>query len=594
MKRRVAWLMGMTVAAWCSGQAMLADTLIGSPDMPATVVESQGDLREDWGLLGVRIDEPIGWAVSGQEAKIVPVPEVITSGRAGSIQVMSSVYRSPIAPSGVDVLTVSLTHSGGQDTKIRLRLQAPESVIPGLDIATCSGRAVLTLPAENRTLGPERAWGCKGGVVPMPGWASPKSPCDPAFKNISAGMGGVPIVYRFGVEPGARRTVILGLCESFHQATGQRPLILNVEGAPKTEVDPLVLWGQHGPGCIRFDAADANSDGRLEVTVAPHPQALDRNPILNVIWVFKPDQQVNTEDVLAGKMSSVAETYVDVGGSNDQPLYEKGPIVYEIPMGPGSKQTLTFLVASPGSSVPAPDRMLWTPDSLRKAAEDVWQNAFRSQSGSALPEPLQGLALKLVAQVLMTRIQTDDFYLALPGLSGPEGFSFAQASNIIAALDLAGFHREAERLLRVYWDLPAPEPLVFLSQGKDGTWQDKISDSEDSAWALMALVRHGLWTKDTEWTGRAWPSIKAGAEALRPSSPQDKKIAATALMGAARLASLMGVQDASSLSSLAQSIDPGAQWMWLSAPNGTGPVSEAAQSFLDPRLKLAADRGEGL
>jgi hypothetical protein len=121
---------------------------------------------------------------------------------------------------------------------------------------------------------------------------------------------------------------------------------------------------------------DKDSDGRISVSIEPHPKAGDKNPILNAIWVFPPDSEIDLGKVLAGKKSSEAEVYVDVGGEKDQGFYEGGTLSYTAELGPKSEKTLTFLLGCPGGgTVPSPADSAWTPVSLRKAAADVWAGA---------------------------------------------------------------------------------------------------------------------------------------------------------------------------------------------------------------------------
>lgn len=366
------------LAALCLAPAApgRCDFLIGTPDMPPSSVDANGALHEDWGVVEVRLAEPAGAAVVEQRYEVAPFPAVITTTRAGAITLTATAYRAPIWPAGVDVLSVRLCNSATDEVRARLRLVIPSEVSMGERVGTLGGRAVLALPAEPRPWRAERDWGCAGGVVPMPGWAQPQGECDPAFRNISAGMGGMPIIYRFRVPQGARRTVVLGLCESHHAQAGQRPLVLRVEGAPRVEIDPLAAWGRHVAGCVRFDGCDVNADGRLEVVSAPHPDAPDRNPILNVIWVFSPDAHVDLEQVRRGTLSAAAEYYVDVGGDRDQGLYEGGELRYDLALPARAEKDFTFLAACPGASVPNPDA--WTADSLRRAAQEVW-DGWRAQ-----------------------------------------------------------------------------------------------------------------------------------------------------------------------------------------------------------------------
>ena len=156
-------------------------------------------------------------------------------------------------PAGLDVLTVRLVETGGQETPVQLSLGLPESTRLGLKTVSVGGRTVLSLPAGVAVSQVMREWGWADDAVALPGWASPAAECDPAFRNIRAGMGGVPILYRFKLEPKAKANVVLGFCESHWAQAGQRPLICQVEGAPPQEVD---RWDagdsiSRGPSCLQ-------------------------------------------------------------------------------------------------------------------------------------------------------------------------------------------------------------------------------------------------------------------------------------------------------------------------------------------------------
>jgi hypothetical protein len=123
---------------------------------------------------------------------------------------------------------------------------------------------------------------------------------------------------------------------------------------------------------VSFEAADADRDGYIVVTVGPHPKAADRFPILNVVWVFKPETRVEGAKVLTGALNEAAEYYVDVGGEKDQLLYKGGTASYRVTLAAKEVKELTFLVASPGGgAVPDPVKSAWTPAALRRAAEEV-------------------------------------------------------------------------------------------------------------------------------------------------------------------------------------------------------------------------------
>lgn len=247
----------------------------------------------------------------------------------------------------------------------------------GESTGTIKMQPSLVLPADLKSLRQEREWGCTGAVSALAGWAKPSVPCDPAFRNISAGMGGVPIRYRFHVEPGSKQTVVLGFCESHHPSPGLRPLMAQVEGAEERAVDPIAAWGRHVPGVERFDGADVNGDGRLEVAVAPHPRASDRNTILNVIWIFDAKATIDEKKLIAGQLNDQARHYVDVGGKNDQLLYKPGNVRFTLDLAPGGQREFFVLLRSPDCrQLPDPVLGFWNRETLRKAAADVWNDRW--------------------------------------------------------------------------------------------------------------------------------------------------------------------------------------------------------------------------
>lgn len=576
------------------------DHLIGSPDTPPSRIDPAGKLHEDWGVVQLRINH------SGEEMPVVqhyevsPVPVLFTRTGKGNFLFTSSTYRAPIWPSGVDVLTAAFRNQSDQRVQVQVELLIPDEVEVGERAGSLQGRKVLVLPGNPKPVRIERNWGCTGGVVSMPGWARPRGDCDPAFRNISAGMGGVPVLYRFKVAEGAEKTVVLGLCESHWADAGRRPLLLYVEGAPRTEIDPIARWGRHEAGCLRFDARDSNQDGFLQVAVAPHPEASDKNTILNVIWVFSLDTYVDTAEVLLGRMSSVAEYYVDVGGEKDQLLYERGKVLYNLDLNPGAEEEFTFLFACTGGSVPDPARTSWTHQSLWKAAEDVWGDWFSRGARMQLSKSMMDGWKKALAQILMTRDQADAFYVALPGPGGLNKFSFRVAAILTAALDFASHPDEAERLLRVYWDQPAPKPFSHLAQGKDGRWQDPVQDPCAHGFALQALARHALISSDQRWAAMAWPAIDAGIEWLRRKgreslhSEEAKKVSAAGLLGAAQVSRLLEEGDAEQIEKDAKELSSHAEWEWMDLVEESEPVVTDAAGLINLRNGLVKEENQEL
>jgi hypothetical protein len=372
-------LIASLFALWMSSAlAVAAEPIpIHSPGFPPSTLDTEGRLIEDWGTVGVKLSGE-GIADGPTALQAVKLDDVVPAAQAtaarGAVRLVRTAFRAPAFPSGVDVLTVRVEEARGQPAEVMLGLDLPAGAAIGLRAVRLGGRVVLALPAESLANRPLRDWGYCDEATALPGWAKPAVECDPAFRNIRAGMGGVPIVYRFAVNPKSEATVVLGLCESHWAEAGQRPLSCRVEGAAVQTVDPVAKWGQHKPGALAFAARDENGDGRLEVVVRAASGAPDRNPILNAIWLFPAGESPNLERLVAGVLSGAATRYVDVGGDNDQSIYPPGKLEYRIQLAAGGAQELTFFVASPGSSAPTPDTSTRTAATLRRAAVEVWRD----------------------------------------------------------------------------------------------------------------------------------------------------------------------------------------------------------------------------
>ncbi len=354
-----------------------AQVSFSSPGFPPSQMDEQGRLVEDWGAVEVKVAGeglPVTASAAVQEIKLDgAVPAAQARSPLGPVTLTLTGFRAPAFPSGLDVLMVRLEETAGRDMPLRLALSLPETVRLGSRTVSLGGRTVIGLPSGTKTSQAMRDWGWADDAAALPNWARPSVECDPAFRNIRAGLGGVPICYNFKVEPKASLNVVLGFCESHWAQAGQRPFICRVEGARPQEVDPVARWGQHKPGALLFSGRDENGDGRLEVSVLPKPGAADQNPILNVIWVFAANPGLSLEQVIAGKMNTAAMYYVDVGGEKDQSLYAGGKVEYTLTVPAKGTQELGFLVACPGGSVPTPDKTAWTVEKLRKSTAQVWR-----------------------------------------------------------------------------------------------------------------------------------------------------------------------------------------------------------------------------
>ncbi len=374
-----ATILGAAILIAASAAATLAAEPVSfhSPGLPPSRMDAEGRLCEDWGSVGVRLSGP-AVADGATTVEAVKLEGVVPAARAvsarGAVRLVCTAYRSPAYPQGIDVLAVRVEEVKGQAAQVNVTLDLPPKARIGLRTVKVGSRTVVTLPAEAIQDQQPRDWGYCDEASSLPGWAKPLGKCDPAFRNIRAGMGGVPILYRFAVKPKSEAHVVLGLCESHWKEARQRPLLCRVEGADPQQVDPVGQWGQHKPGVLLFHARDENGDGQIEVNVRSATGANDRNPILNAIWIFPPGKAPDLVKLLSGALSKAAIRYVDVGGETDQSLYPPGKLDYRLSLSARGAKELVFWVASQGGSAPIPETTAWTTDLLRRAAHDVWRD----------------------------------------------------------------------------------------------------------------------------------------------------------------------------------------------------------------------------
>jgi hypothetical protein len=152
----------------------------------------------------------------------------------------------------------------------------------------------------------ERRLGWNGTI----GWARPPEGTDPAFRNVAWG-GNRPILYRVPVRRGSEKLVALGFCEPYKWGPGTRTMEVRVEGADPLVFDPLSSGKKNEPQIAMLKGQDADQNGQLAVEVHSAISSPDPNPFLNVLWVFPPEANVTSDDLIRGR--STAELKVDCG-----------------------------------------------------------------------------------------------------------------------------------------------------------------------------------------------------------------------------------------------------------------------------------------
>jgi hypothetical protein len=188
-------------------------------------------------------------------------------------------------------------------SRTRQWLQAPRVPIVRTELsAGAAGLTVTTLAVapeaiaatEARFARYERLDGISGAL----GWAQPAAPAHPEFRNVAWGINR-PVRYRVRVEPGAQKRVALGFCESYKPRLNERVAVMQVEGAAEQVADLALTAARNTPQAFLFEAADANRDGWIEVTVFP-PQGKDPNPALAMISVYPTSAKKLTREDLIG------------------------------------------------------------------------------------------------------------------------------------------------------------------------------------------------------------------------------------------------------------------------------------------------------
>ena len=150
-------------------------------------------------------------------------------------------------------------------------------------------------------------------------WSHPAGTVDGAFKDAATGIKGLSgeglIEFHVKVPPGATHKVVLGFCEGEYDSVGKRDMRIAVEGTKEKDIDLVRDFGKNKPGLYSFDSKDADGDGILTIVISNKPGALDRNSIVNGLWLFKGAAPADA-DIISGKASRSAALYArcaDVG-----------------------------------------------------------------------------------------------------------------------------------------------------------------------------------------------------------------------------------------------------------------------------------------
>ncbi len=425
-------------------------------------------------------------------------------------------------------------------------------VTPGADAASPNGPPTL-----------ERI----GATTTLLGWASPRSACDPAFRNIAVGWD-QPVRYRFAAEKGMQYTVAFGLCEGHHSQAGQRILDLQIEGKSRRTVDMIAEAGQNIPALFALDASDENADGWIDLAVAAAPGSLDRNTILNVLWVFAGAEALPLDLLRLGRTARPPVLYADCGAAIVLPgaprrdlvlvrLHNTGatettlqPVVtmeseWEITEdrveGCASIGSATALYCTHGISLWEPgagrmtaqlapmtlppggrqafavgvvrgkDRQRFPAstaeaEALRKQAAAYWQALNLPYGRMEVPDAgVQALLDASIRNIYQAR----EIKRGLPAFQvGPtcyRGLWVVDGSFLLEAVAFLGRTDEARRGIHYLLGFQRDDGAIMIM---DGHWKE-------TGIALWAVARHARLTNDRQWLAEVWPQVERGFAYIR-------------------------------------------------------------------------------
>jgi hypothetical protein len=363
------------------------------------------------------------------------------------------------------------------------------------------------------------------------------------------------------VEPGGRRRVALGLCESYKPAPGRRVQELRVEGAPAAVVDPLASGKQNVPVVVMFDACDEDADGWL--TIEAHSSGPDPNVMLNGFWVFPAGERINAEEVINGEGTRRAEIAHSCGTERESvaPAPRPDAIVAEFsPSGlqpqvvvrtrrrltkgspiRGARSTVLsfgpdpYLFSSPMPAVTTPTSEGWLleykPGTQRieivlvhgnhgpaqvvqfpsltgelAATRSFWQNTFRPGRGRiSVPDPAVQLLVETSVRTLyQVRENVDGIRQFQPGPTVYRGLWLADVILTGVSVTLLGDTAAMREFLETGFRFQQP------------SGQARILYPSESLPETITWVFASLWyartTNDSLWLSRRWTELSRGLD----------------------------------------------------------------------------------
>ncbi len=504
-----------------------------------------GNLPAVWG----------GWAHNGLLYKVSAM--TVPSAEHGAFDL----YKLEVQNLGTEPLTSEL---------MAVLEGAPDMRLEGRTVRGLGDAPLLIADPPHQVELVYRDWGlcdkrAKGyATAPGPGRT------EAAIGRYRLGLDGQPVIYRCRAAADTPYLVYLvstphigGYLVERPQLPGDLVWQYQVEGSPTQTVDYVeYLRAQHQPITVRCEQArDVDGDGYIEIRAGVDAASRLRHTRLSAIYVFPADTVV-TDDaaVFSGSLNDRCIWHIDVGATPEQgstnQLYDKSDIGfarlrlhYSDPVPPGMTNTYwlkvppihrrdpvsmgyighAFRDVLPQEAVPpyAAERLAaleqCAPEQAEQQVHDYWRAFFAEAPRLELPDPvlrdvfLSRLATRAVLDVEITpdvvfNTCSPFFYF---------DHAYRDQAYVVYALDLAGMHDRAARLLRVYCmdvaDVP-PGPIAFdgrplqLGMLPDGLWSTRPGQYDTQGQNIWALVQHYKLSGDRDWLSEtAYPYVRRGA-----------------------------------------------------------------------------------
>jgi len=427
------------------------------------------------------------------------------------------------------------------------------------DVLIVQEALAAPLPADDQPAPKPSVVRRVGGTSTLQNWASPRGRCIEAFRHIAVGFN-EPIRYRLQAAAGKQYTVVFGLCEGWHPQTAQRVLDLQIEGRTVKTVDMVKSHGRNVPAGFAFPARDENGDGFIDVAVVAATEAIDKNTILNALWVFEGDAPP-LDDLLKGvarkqALAQVAcgleaelsgpprldlivmtlkntgagearvtpmvtiesaygvageENVVLIGGSTrlvcsapfriEQPGGNRTLLLMDaIAIAPGQEKTYALFVGRGRADRPLPpgaDEAM----ALRKKAQEYWLHADLPYGHIQVPDAgVQALVDSSIRNIYQAREIKEGLPAFQVGPTCYRGLWVVDGSFLMESIAMLGRTEEARNGIK----------YLLKRQGKDGGFMLIDGHWKETGIVLWAVSRHAKLTQDRQWLQSVWPNVERG------------------------------------------------------------------------------------